>query len=110
MQPGKLHHGPQTFTAVRVERNNLVLGNAVDLAIGSKAQTAGPTKFSRFAGREDTNEMSAPGIVFPHRSHCAGCAERVLARHDDVPVGCNRQIKRAEFRIADQPDGPRNLA
>src|ERR1700736_3951354 len=110
MQPGQLHHGPQTFAAVRVERNHLVLGNTVELAIGSKAQTAGPTKFSRVAGRENTNEMSAPGIVFPHRSHCVGCAERVLARHDDVPVGCNRQIKRVEFRVADQPDGPCTFA
>ena len=37
-------------------------------------------------------------------------AERVLARYDDVAVGCDCQIKRAEFRVADQPDGPRDLA
>jgi hypothetical protein len=36
-------------------------------------------------------------------------AERVLARYDDLAVGCDRQIKRAEFRVADQPDRPHPL-
>ena len=91
-----------------IKRDDLVLGNAVELAIGSKAQTPGPTKFGQ-ACRARRHERDVRSAASYSRNGRRGirCAERVLARHDDVAVGCNRQIKRAEFRVADQPDGPR---
>jgi hypothetical protein len=91
----KSHRGAQTFAATDVERDNLVLGDAVEMAIRPKAQTAGPAKIGQVGGRENANETSASGIVFPHRCHRIECAERLFARHNDVAVGRDRQIKRA---------------
>jgi hypothetical protein len=102
VQPRKSHRSPQTFAATGVERNNFVLRNAVEMAVRPKAQTAGPAKFGEADGREDANELSASGVAFPYRSHRVECAERMFARHDDVAIGCDRQIKRAEFRVTDQ--------
>jgi hypothetical protein len=109
VQSGKSHYGPQTSAAIGIERDNLVLGDAVEMAIRPKAQTARPGKLGQAAGREDAHKMSVRGVVFANGRRGIRRAERVLARYDDIAVGCDRQIKRAEFRVADQPDRPHEL-
>jgi hypothetical protein len=109
VQSGKSHCGPQTSAAIGIECDDLVLGDAVEMAIRPKAQTSRPAKFGQAAGREDAHKMSVRGVVFANGRRGVRRAERVLARYDDVAVGCDRQIKRAEFRVADQPDRPHAL-
>jgi len=109
VQSGKSHCGPQTSAATDIERDDLVLGDAVEMAIRPKAQTSRPAKFGQAAGREDAHKMSVRGVVFANGRRGIRRAERVLARYDNVAVGCDRQIKRAEFRVADQPDRPHAL-
>jgi hypothetical protein len=43
------------------------------------------------------------GVVFAKARHGIGRIERVLAGYDDVAVGRDREIERAEFRVYYQP-------
>jgi hypothetical protein len=106
MQARKSYRGAETLTAIGIERDDLVLRDAVEMAIRPKAQAAGPAKLDRSARGEDANEVPASDIVFPHGSHRIGRAEGALACHDDVSVGRDRQIKRAELGVADEPNRP----
>ena len=44
MQPGQSDDGAETVTTREVERDNLVLSGAVEMAVGAKAQPTRPSK------------------------------------------------------------------
>jgi hypothetical protein len=87
VQPRKLHHHPETFTVRKIERNNFILGNAIEIAIESEAKTARSAKFGQPFRTKDAYKMSVRGIVFADRGHGIGRSKWILARYDDVAIG-----------------------
>src|SRR3984885_11590774 len=103
VQGGKAHRSSEKCTCREIEGDNLVLRNAIEIAVRPKAKTSWPAKFGRAVRGEDADKLSADGVVFANGRYGVGCAEGVLARHHDVAVGRNSQIERAEFRIVREP-------
>src|SRR5579864_3764136 len=89
VQPRKLHHHPETFAVHKIESNNFVLGDAIEIAIGTEAKSARPAKFAEPVGTKDAHKMSVRSIVFTDRRHGIGSSKRILARYDDVAIGCD---------------------
>jgi hypothetical protein len=87
MQPGKSHHRPETFAVCKIEGDNLVLGDAIEIAIGTKAKTTRPTKFGEPFGIKNTHKMSVRGVIFTHRRHGIGRSKRIFARYNNVAIG-----------------------
>ena len=87
MQSAKLHHEPKTFTIPKIEGDNFVLGDAIEIAIGTKAKTAWPAKFGQPFGMKDAHEMSVCGVIFTDCRHGIGHSKWILARYNDVPIG-----------------------
>jgi hypothetical protein len=60
MQPWKLQRNPKPFAIPKIEGDNFVLGDAIEIAIGTKAKTARPAKFDQpFGGKTRTRCLSA---------------------------------------------------
>lgn len=57
MQPAKLHHEPKTFAIPKIEGDNFVLGDAIEIAIGTKAKTARLAKFGQPFGTKDAHSL-----------------------------------------------------
>lgn len=87
MQPGKLHHEPKTFSIPEIEGDHFVLGDAIEIAIGTKVKTARPAKFGQPVGTKDAHKMSVRGVIFTDRSHGIGHSKWMLARYNNVPIG-----------------------
>ena len=73
--------------------------------LGRKAQAARFAELSLFIGRENSDEVSVPRIVFPNARHRIHRAEWMLAGDDDIAVGRDCEIERTQFGIRDQPRG-----
>jgi hypothetical protein len=87
MQPAKLHHEPKTFAITKIKGDNFVLGDAIEIAIRTKAKTARPAKFGHPFGTKDAHKMSVCGVIFTDRRHGIGHSKWMLAGYDDVPIG-----------------------
>jgi hypothetical protein len=87
-----LHCGSETFAACKVEDDNLVLRDAIEIAIRTKAQTTRFAKFGRPVGRKDAHKASVFGIVFTDRRDGVCRSEGVFARSDNVAVRADRKI------------------
>jgi hypothetical protein len=90
MQPGKLQHSSKPFAIPKIEDDNFVLGNTIEIAIGTKAKTARPAKFGQPLGTKDAHKMPVRGVVFTDRRHgvervrkCCDCAR--AAQADVIP-------------------------
>jgi hypothetical protein len=80
---------PQAFAGREIERDNLVLGDAVEVPIGTKAQSARLAERDRAGWRERADEVSVRGVVFANGRNGIWRAERALG-NDNVAVGCDR--------------------
>ena len=87
VQPRKLQHNPETFAVRKIEGDNFILGDAIEIAIGTKAKTARPAKFGQAFGTKDAYKMSVRGVVFTDRRNGIGRSKRILAGYDDVAIG-----------------------
>src|ERR1700747_157114 len=87
VQPGKFQYGPKPIAIAKIEGDNFVLGDAIEIAVATKAKAARPAKFGRPFGTKDAHEMSVRGVVFTDRRHCIGRSKWILARYDDVAIG-----------------------
>ena len=86
-----------------IESDNLILRDAAEMPVRSKAQAAGLAEFGELVWREDADEAAVQGIVFSNRRNGVRHAEWTLAGNHNVAVGRDRKIERAEFRIRHQP-------
>jgi hypothetical protein len=86
MQPTKSHCRPEPFAIPKIKGDNFVLGDAIEIAIGTKAKTAWPAKFGQPFGMKDAHEMSVRGVIFTNRRHCIGRSKWMLAGHDNVTI------------------------
>ena len=75
------------------------------MSIGSKAQAARFAELSLSTRRENPDQVSVHGIVFPNTCHRIHRAEWMLARGNDIAVGSDGEIERTQFGIRDQPRG-----
>ena len=78
VQSGKSHCGPQTSAAIGIERDDLVLGDAVEMPVWTKPETPRLPKQSRLGGKEDTHKVSIRSVVFAHARHSICRTERML--------------------------------
>jgi hypothetical protein len=69
VQPGQSHNDPKAFTADEIESDNLILRDAAEMPVRSKAQAAGLAEFGELVWREDADEAAVQGIVFSNRRH-----------------------------------------
>ena len=93
MQPGKLHHEPKTFSIPEIEGDHFVLGDAIEIAIGTKAKTARPAKFGQPFGTKDAYKTSVCSVIFTDRRHGIGRSKWILARYNDVPIGRDGSVQ-----------------
>jgi hypothetical protein len=94
---------PTAFAAAEIESDNLILRDAEEKPVRSKAQAAGLAEFGQPVWREDADEASVQGIIFSNGRHGAGRAEWILAGNYNIAVGRDSKIERAELRIRHQP-------
>jgi len=66
IQAWESHDGPQAFAARKVEANDLITGDAIEVSIGSKTQAARFAELSLPIWEENTDEVSVGRIVFPN--------------------------------------------
>jgi hypothetical protein len=67
--------GGKEFTARKIEGHDLVLRDAVKIAVATDAQTARLTKLGQPIGREDAHKRPVGGVVFADGRHGTGRAE-----------------------------------
>ena len=79
MQSGKAHGSPEAFATRKIKRDHFILGNAVEIAVGPKAQPARLLKLCQAIRSEHANKPPAVGIVFADGRDGVGHAERALA-------------------------------
>src|SRR5580692_261854 len=96
VQPRKLHHRPETFAVCKIEGHNFILGDAIEITVGTEAKSARPAKFGQVFGTKDAHKMSVRGIVFTDRRHGIGRSKWILASYDDVAIGRDCQVERTE--------------
>jgi hypothetical protein len=87
VQPRKLHHNAETFSARKIEGDNLILGGAIEIAIETKAKAAWSAKSGRPFGTKDAYRTSVHGIVLANCGHSIRRSKGIFAGYDDVAVG-----------------------
>jgi hypothetical protein len=103
VQPRKLHHHVETFSGRKIEGKNFILSDAIEIAIGTEANSAWTAKFGQAFGTKDAHKMPIRGVVFTYRRHGVGCSKWILAGHDDVAIRPDRQVKGTEFWVTHKP-------
>src|ERR1700733_8372982 len=93
---------PEAFSTREIEADNLVAGDAIEDSIWSKAQASRFTELSLPFWRENSDEVAILRIVFPNARHRVYRAERMLTRHNNIAVRCDRKIERTQFGIGHQ--------
>jgi hypothetical protein len=110
VQSGKAHDSAETLAAYEIERDHLILGYAVEIAVRPEAQPTRLPKLCQAICSEHPYKPSAVGIVFPDGRDGVRHPERALARDNDVAVGRYGEIEWAQVRIVrDKPDCPRAI-
>ena len=99
VQPGETYDGAKAPAARKVESHDLILGDAVENPVRTKAQAARPVELGRSVRREDTNEIPVGGAVLANAGYRIRRTERLLTRHNDVAIGRYDEVERAELRI-----------
>src|SRR6202041_3678669 len=84
IQSPQSRDSPQACGTREVEGNPLVLRDAVEASVGSKAQTARFTELSFTIWRENSDEVAIRRIVFPNACHRVYRAEWMLASNNDI--------------------------
>src|ERR1700733_2094351 len=64
VQGGKAHRSSEKCTCCEIEGDNLVLRNAIEIAVRTKAKTSRLAKFGRAVRREDADKLAAAGGGF----------------------------------------------
>src|SRR6202034_801847 len=103
IQSRESHHGSQAFAARKVEANNLIAGDAIEVSIGSKTQAARSAELSLPIWKENTDEVSVGRIVFPNSCDGAQRAKWTLAGYNEIAIGRDCEIERTQFRICHEP-------
>src|SRR5580700_11434243 len=73
-----LHHATQARARRKIEGDDLVLSDAVEVPVRTKPKTARFPKLSQPDGREDPHQVSIRSVVFAHARHGICRTERMF--------------------------------
>src|ERR1700728_118639 len=110
IQPLQLHYAPQARALRKIEGNDLVLSDAVQVPVGAKPKTARFAKLGRLAGREDPHQVSIRSVVFAHARDGICRTERMFTPPHDVTVRRDQQIQGTQVWVGHQSQGPGTVA
>src|SRR5580658_3984275 len=66
IQPLELHYAAQARARRKIEGDDLVLSDAVEVPVRTKPKTARFPKLGRLGGRENPHKMPIRSVVFAH--------------------------------------------
>jgi hypothetical protein len=93
VEPLKVHYGTRKAFCAEIEGHDVVLPYAVQPTVRPEPQSPRPAESGGAFGCEDAHELPGQRAVFTYARHSVGSAEWPFAGDDDVPVGCELQIK-----------------
>jgi hypothetical protein len=76
IQPRELHYGAQARARRKIEGDDLVLSDAVEMPVRTK--TARFPKLGQLGGRKDPHKVPIRRVVFPYARHSICRTERML--------------------------------
>ena len=90
------------FARLEIEGHDLISRHAVEVAVSAKSEASGVVESDRAVGFEDPDESAAGAVVLANARNGVARTERPFARHHNVAVGRDCEIKRAQLRIFHQ--------
>src|SRR5579864_1294217 len=99
----QLNHRPQRLAGREIERDDFVLGHAIQLPVRFKAQAARLPEPKPAIRSKDANKTAVGSIIFADGRHCVRIAKGLFTADDHVSVWRDREVERAEIRIPDLP-------
>jgi len=91
--------GAEKTSVEKIERDDLIAGDAVEVPLRPEPQSAGPAKSDGAVRREDADKMTIRGIIFPDACDRVGGTERRFAGNHEMPVRRDGEIERAQSGV-----------
>ena len=103
IEPAQFRDHPEKRPGREVEGDDLVLADAIELTARSEPQPAGSGELHGGVRCQDADQPTGERVVFADCGPGARRAERPLAGNDEVAVGSDGQVQRAQLGIVNQP-------